>query len=155
MNIRKAHVKDVPAMHRIISGFAKKNRMLPRSYNELYESLPAFFVAEETGRVVGCCSLQISWSDLAEIKALAIDPRWTRKGVGTALVTRCLQEARAIGVRRAFCLTFVPDYFRQFGFKKISRNALPHKIWGECVRCPLFPDCGEIPMMKTLAKASA
>jgi len=34
--------------------------------------------------------------------------------------------------------------------KRISRNKLPHKIWGECIRCPFFPDCGEVPLAREI-----
>ncbi|MCX7917935.1 MAG: GNAT family N-acetyltransferase, partial [bacterium] len=35
---------------------------------------------------------------------------------------------------------------------KISKQKLPHKIWVDCINCPKFPRCDEIPMMKIIKK---
>lgn len=150
IKIRRSVIKDVPYIHKIISVFAKKNEMLPRAYNELYENLQSFFVAEKNNKVIGCCALHVSWEDLAEIKSLAINSKYKDKGIGRLLVDVCMKEAEFLGINRVFCLTYVPKYFGKFGFKKISRHSLPHKVWGECVRCPNFPDCGEVPMIKNI-----
>jgi amino-acid N-acetyltransferase len=101
---------------------------------------------------VGCCALHVSWEDLAEIKGLAIAADYQRKGLGTKLVQACEKKAKDLGVRKAFALTFKPAFFTSLGYRKISREKLPHKIWGECVKCPHFPDCGEIPLIKQLLK---
>ena len=57
------------------------------------------------------------------------------KGVGRELVDTCLNEAKALGVRRVFVLTYKPDYFKKFGFKRIKTAELPHKIWADCITC--------------------
>jgi amino-acid N-acetyltransferase len=36
--------------------------------------LQQFHVADDRGRVVGCCSLAVQWDNLAEVKALAVNP---------------------------------------------------------------------------------
>jgi amino-acid N-acetyltransferase len=40
------------------------------------------------------------------------------------------------------------------GYEVISREVLPQKIWSECINCHLFPDCGEIPLIKDLSNKS-
>ena len=148
--IRKAVMKDVKPIYEIISHYSKKNEMLPRSYNELYENLQSFFVAESKKKVAGCCALYISWEDLAEIKSLAVNENSKEYGIGSALVNACIKQAKGLGIKRVFCLTYVPKFFMRFGFKKTPRRSLPHKVWGECVKCPHFPDCGEVPMIKDI-----
>ncbi|MFH1282138.1 MAG: N-acetyltransferase [bacterium] len=150
MRIKKAVVKDIPAIYKIINNAAKKDLMLPRAFSELYENLQCYFAAKIDSKVVGCCALQISWKDLAEIKSLAVDNKFQKKGIGRLLVRACLDEAKVLGAKKIFCLTYVSEYFSKFGFRKISKHSLPHKVWGECVRCPHFPDCNEIPMIKKL-----
>ena len=103
--------------------------MLPRSLNELYESMRDFWVAEENNKVVGCCALHISWDDLAEIKSLAVAKNRQGKGIARELVLACLDEAKKLGAKRIFALTYKPDYFKKFGFKRIKNADLPHKIW--------------------------
>ncbi len=152
MKIRKARMGDVEAMHELINRHAKRGRMLARSRMELYENLRDFFVAAENRRVFGSAALHISWESLAEIKSVSVCETAQDSGVGRRLVRACLREAVNLGVRRVFVLTYVPEFFEKIGFGRIDRAELPHRIWAECVRCPEFPDCGEIPMAVELPK---
>jgi amino-acid N-acetyltransferase len=148
--IRKAEIKDVIPIQNIINNFAKDGFMLARSLNELYENLRDFWVYETGKRVVGCCALHISWEDFAEVKSLAVEERFQKRGIGTALVEACIQEAKQLGVKNLFVLTYIPQYFKRFGFKRISHEKLPHKIWAECINCPKFPNCKEVALIKKL-----
>lgn len=148
--IRKAKISDIKQIQHLINCFAKENLMLARSLNELYENLRDFFVFEDKNIVAGCCALHISWEDLAEIKSLAVDKRYRKKGAGRSLVSSCIQEARELGAKKVFALTYVPDFFKKIGFKKISHEKLPHKIWAECINCPKFPDCQETALIMNL-----
>jgi amino-acid N-acetyltransferase len=150
MKIRPAKVSDVKAMHSLIGFYAEKKEMLARSLNDLYENIQELFVVENKGKVIGCCALHVSWEDLAEIKALAIDHKFQKKGLGTKLVVSCEKKAKTLGINKIFTLTFKPGFFTRLDYKKIPKEQLPHKIWGECVKCPYFPDCGEVPLIKTL-----
>lgn len=148
--IRKARVQDIRQIQALINSFAKKDLMLPRSLNELYEDLRDFWVYEEKGRVIGCAALHVCWDDLAEVKAVAVARDRQGRGVGRKLVETCIDEARELGARRLFVLTYRPDYFKRFGFKRISHSSLPHKIWAECINCPKFPDCDETALIRKI-----
>jgi len=150
MKIRKAKIKDVKHMHDLINEYAQKREMLGRPLSELYENVQEFVVAEEKGKIVGCGALHISWEDLAEVKALAIDEKYQRKGIGTRIVKECHKISKSLGVNKVFALTFKPKFFLGLGYNKISRNKLPHKVWGECVRCSYFPNCGEIALIRDI-----
>lgn len=150
MKIRPARVTDVKAIHALISFYADRKEMLPRPINDLYENIQELMVAEDKGKIVACCALHVSWEDLAEIKALAVHQQYQGKGIGTKIVTTQEERARVLGVNRVFALTFKPPFFKSLGYTIIKREELPHKIWGECVKCHLFPDCGETPLIKTL-----
>ncbi|MCK5534079.1 N-acetyltransferase [bacterium] len=152
MVIRKAKVGDVEGMHKLINYYANKKEMLPRARNELYENIRDFFIVEEKGKIVACCALHVAWGDLAEVKAMAISPRWQRKGLGSTLLDKCFQEAVLLGIKKVFALTFKPQFFLKHGFKQVKRESLPHKIWSECINCPMFPDCNEVPMVKKITK---
>lgn len=152
MKIRSARVSDVKAIHALIAFYAERKEMLPRPINDLYENIQEYIVADDKGTIVGCCALHVSWEDLAEIKALAISEKYQRKGVGSRLVNTLQDRARELGIIKTFALTFKPNFFLRLGYTQIPRETLPHKIWGECVRCHLFPDCGEIPLIKDLSK---
>ena len=118
----------------------------------IYENLRDFFVYDERGKFTGCCALHIVWDDLAEIKALAIAQNYQHKGIGTKLVLTLHKRALTLGINRVFALTFKPKFFLNLKYTQITRESLPHKIWGECVKCPLFPDCGEVPLILELKK---
>jgi len=148
--LRKAEIKDVKEIQKIINAFAQKDLMLARSLNELYENLRDFWVIRDKHKILGCCALHVSWEDLAEIKSLAVRPEYQGKGLGRKLVLVCLSEARSLGAKKVFVLTYRPEYFRRFGFRRIEHAKLPHKIWAECINCSKFPDCQETAMLKKI-----
>jgi len=150
MKIRSARVADAKQIHGLIEFYAKKEEMLHRSINDVYENIQEFTVCEDKGKVIGCGALHVSWEDLAEIKALAIAKNYQKKGIGSVIVSTLEQRARELGIRKIFALTFKPPFFAKLKYKKIKRDELPHKIWGECVKCHLFPDCGEVPLAKKI-----
>ena len=141
--IRRAKIADATEIQRLVNSFAAKDAMLPRALSTIYENIRDFYVADDDGRVVGCCALHVTWGDLAEVKSLAVDECTQGKGYGRILVSQCLDDARDLGVPRVFALTYVPDFFQRLGFARIDKGKLPHKIWSECINCPKFPDCGE------------
>lgn len=142
MGIRKAKISDARQIHRLVNDFAKKEEMLPRALNEIYESIRDFFVYDDGG-VRGVCALRVLWEDLAEVRSLAVAEQDRRRGLGSALVGSCLQEARDLGIKRVFALTYHPDFFKKLGFRDIDKSKLPQKIWGDCVKCHKFPECDE------------
>lgn len=150
MKIRKAKISDVPQVHKLINEFAKKEEMLPRALNDLYENIRDLFVYDDNG-IKGVCALHVLWEDLAEVRSLAVKEDFQGRGIGKALVKRCLKEAVALGTKRAFALTYNIDFFIKIGFKEIDKAKLPHKIWGDCLRCPKFPECDEHAVIKYLS----
>ena len=150
MGIRKSDISDVKKIQKLINYYARRNKMLPRSLNELYENIRDFAVYEEGGKVYGCCALHIDWEDLAEIKSLAVAKARAGKGIGTKLIDYCLKEAKSLKIKRVFALTYVPDFFKLKGFTVINKDELPHKIWSECIKCVYFPNCKEIAVKKEI-----
>jgi amino-acid N-acetyltransferase len=148
--IRKATVKDVEAMKNIINAYAKQEKMLPRSYNELYQYIRSFYVYEKDGEVIGCCALQVVWEDLAEILSFAVKPEYTGQGIGSQLLKACMGDAHELQIKKIFTLTYVPGFFEKHGFVRVDKSTLPHKVWSGCINCPKFPDCDEIALMKTI-----
>lgn len=150
--VKRARIRDVPQIHRLVNNFAEQARLLPRSMSELYEDIRDFFVVHQDDEVIGCAALHVCWSNLAEIRALAVADEWQGKGVGKALVKACLSEAKKLDISTVFCLTYKPEFFEQFGFRQVDLMSLPRKIWGECQHCPKYPYCDEIAMLLTLKK---
>jgi len=141
--IRKAKIKDVPEIQQLINSYVQEGKLLPRSLSDLYEEIRDFFVAELNGKIIGCCALHVVWEDLAEVKSLAVTKEMTKQGIGTKLLEEAINSARELEINKIFVLTYVSDFFRQFGFKLVDKSTLPHKIWGECIKCVHFPNCNE------------
>jgi amino-acid N-acetyltransferase len=151
LNIRPARVGDVPAIQELIRTFADRKLMIRRSLGELYESIREFLVAtDDDARVIGCGALHVFWEDLAELKCLAVAESVQGHGVGRTLTDALWDAARELEIKTVFTLTAVPGFFEKSGYHRIDKADLPHKIWNECVRCPLFPSCNEVALVRTL-----
>lgn len=148
--IRKAQINDVKEIQKLLITFASRGDMLSRSLSELYESLRDFYVCEQEDQLLGTAALHIVWEDLAEVRSVAVSEDAGRKGIGSQLVQACIAEARELGLKRIFCLTYKPDFFAKHGFRLVDKSELPHKVWGDCIKCVKFPDCDENAMILDL-----
>jgi amino-acid N-acetyltransferase len=150
----RAEIHDAQAIHDLINLYAQRGEMLPRTMGEVYENLRDFLIVRDAstgsgqaGAVLGCVGLHIVWSDLAEVKSLAVAKAASGRGIGSALVTATLEEAKRIGLERVFALTYRPTFFERLGFVQADVMTLPRKVWNECYRCPKFPSCNEIALV--------
>lgn len=149
MKYRKATFDDVEAIFALVNDYAGDGVMLARSRNTLYETLRDMIVAEdETGAIVGVGGLHLLWDRLAEVRTMAVSPQLTRRGIGGEIVRRLMAEGRTLGVKKFFTLTYKPVFFQTLGFHTVTKDALPQKVWKDCIDCPKFPNCDEIAMVK-------
>ncbi len=152
--IEKAKIGDVPQIQQLVNNFADKGEMLARPLSEIYENMRDYFVVRDGEKIIGCVALHISWSDLAEVKALAVAEDTQRKGMGAQLVKACIDEAQALDLPIIFCLTYKPVFFEKQGFIRVDKMKLPKKVWTECFHCPKFPDCDEVAMFYTIKEGA-
>lgn len=144
---KKPAFDDIESIYNLVMEYANEGVMLARSRNTLYETIRDMIVAvNEEGRIVGVGALHVIWAELAEVRTTAVSPAVTRQGIGAEIVRRLLEEGRALGVKRFFTLTYKPGFFQTLGFRTITKNDLPHKVWKDCIECPKFPNCDEIAM---------
>ncbi|MDT8301159.1 MAG: N-acetyltransferase [Sedimentisphaerales bacterium] len=148
MEIRSAKISDVKAIHALVSSYAERDRMLFCSMADIYEKLQTFSVVVIDERVVGCCALEVIWSNLAEIKSLAVDQTQKEKGIGRMLVTAAIEQAARLGVPKVFALTLEPDFFEKLGFEIVEKETLPMKVWSDCAKCSKQQNCDEIAVVK-------
>lgn len=142
----------MPALCDLIRTFADRKLMIRRSLGELYESIREFLVAtDDDGKILGCAALHVFWDDLAELKCLAVSEEAQGRGVGRRLVDACWEAARELEIPQVFTLTYVAEFFEKCGYSRVEKSELPHKIWNECVRCPLFPSCTEVALIRGVA----
>ncbi len=102
-----------------------------------YESVQEFRVAEaDDGTLIGCGALHVMWEDLGEVRTLAVAPEWLHRGVGHALLDHIERDARDLGLRRLFCLTFETEFFGKHQFRPISEAIVAPEVYAELVLSP-------------------
>lgn len=155
ITVRPAIVADAKPLMTLVNELAVQQVMLPRSPASVIENIRDFFIAEVDGQFAGCGALAVTWTDIAEVRSLAVHPSMQKHGVGRAIVDALVADARRIGIPRLFAFTYVPGFFTKMGFTICQHEDLPHKVFNDCMHCPKFLACDEIAMTRVLdAKAS-
>ena len=132
--IRSARTSDVPAIKKISEPLVQERVLLGKELVEFFEAIQEFVVAELDGQVVGFGALHVMWEDLAEVRTLAVDEDFKRRGIGAAMLRELLERARLLGIHRVFCLTFEVDFFKSHGFDVISDVPVDAETYAELVR---------------------
>ncbi|MSR28905.1 MAG: argininosuccinate lyase [Phycisphaerales bacterium] len=145
--IREARIDDLDAICAIIEHWRAQGEHLPRSREEVLESLSEFAVAVDGDEVIGCGSLWIYTPQLAEIRSLGIAPGKRGSGLGTTLTKYFVEWAADLGIPRVFVLTRAPEFFARCGFKTVSVSILPEKVLKDCAKCPRNTACDEVAMV--------
>jgi amino-acid N-acetyltransferase len=134
VNIRPARTSDVKAIRQLVDSYAAPGQMLSKETVTLYESVQEFTVAEVDGKVIGCGALHVLWDDLAEVRTVAVDKNFHKKGIGHELLEKIIERARIVGVERIFCLTFQTEFFGRHGFVEIEGTPVAPDVYQELLR---------------------
>ncbi|GAB3438350.1 amino-acid N-acetyltransferase [Phycicoccus ginsengisoli] len=132
--VRPARAGDIRTIREIVRPLAESRVLVSKDAVTYYEALQEFRVAELDGVVVGCGALHVMWEDLAEVRTLAVRPEAKGTGVGGRLLDVLVDDARALGLSRLFCLTFEVDFFARHGFEVIEGQAVDPEVYAELVR---------------------
>jgi len=131
--VRRARTSDIPDIKRLVDTYAGRI-LLEKNLVTLYEAVQEFWVAELDGEVVGCGALHVLWSDLGEIRTVAVDPSVTGRGIGHLVVDRLLEVARELQLERLFVLTFETEFFGRHGFTEIEGTPVTAEVYEEMCR---------------------
>jgi amino-acid N-acetyltransferase len=131
--IRRARTSDVPEIKRLVDTYAGRI-LLEKNLVTLYESVQEFWVAELNEQVVGCGALHVLWSDLGEVRTVAVDPTVKGHGIGHLIVDRLLDVAGELQLARLFVLTFETDFFGRHGFTEIEGTPVTAEVYEEMRR---------------------
>ncbi|MGZ4600381.1 MAG: amino-acid N-acetyltransferase [Oryzihumus sp.] len=134
IEVRRARAGDVRAIRALVEPLTATRVLVAKDAVAYYESLQQFRVVEDDGRVVGCGALHVMWEDLAEVRTLAVHPAASGQGVGSQLLDALLDDARDLGIKRVFCLTFEVDFFSRHGFEPIEGQAVEPEVYAELLR---------------------
>jgi argininosuccinate lyase len=159
--LRRARVADVPGIAGVMAPYVVEGTLLPRPVSELYQCVREFHVVERVAAgdvpagIVACAALRLLWKDLGEVRSLAVRPDAHGKGLGAALVEAVVADARALGLPRIIALTREVGFFQRSGFGAEQREAIPRKVWTDCVRCPKRHACDEVAMTLDLVPGAS
>jgi amino-acid N-acetyltransferase len=131
--VRRARTADVMTIKELVDEYAGRV-LLAKEIVTLYEAVQEFLVAEVDGEVVGCGALHVLWADLGEIRTVAVDPRVVGRGVGHAIVGALIENARELGLRRLFVLTFEKQFFSRHGFAEIDGTPVEPDVFAAMLR---------------------
>ena len=132
--IRSAKTTDVPAITQMAAPLVDERVLLGKERVEAYEAIQEFVVAEQDSKLVGFGALHIMWQDLAEVRTLVVDNQSKRQGIGKALLAELEARAKALSIKRVFCLTFEKEFFATNGYQVISDVPVDPATYAELVR---------------------
>ena len=134
--MRRARTTDVAQMRALVEPLVEARILTPKDQVNYYEFLQEFqlvidLLEDGSEKVVGCAALHVLWDDLAEARTVASHPDYRRRGIGRALIEQVIEDARSIGVRRLFCLTFETAFFAGLGFEEITGTPVSPEVYVE------------------------
>ncbi|MEX1030484.1 MAG: N-acetyltransferase [Paenibacillaceae bacterium] len=147
---RRAEIRDVESLYKLIQMYAEQGIMLPRSKEMLIELIDTFVVVIVEGQIVGCGSLSKLGEDLVEVRSLGISDGFKGLGIGRKLVDQLIEEARLQKVSKVMALTYEVAFFEKIGFSVVPKHIFPEKVWRDCVNCSKQYCCDEIAVMRRL-----
>jgi len=146
MSVRRARMSDVEKIHQLVNVQADKGEILPRTLDNIIHDVQNFVVAELDGEVVGCASLYIYQTGLAEIRSVVIDQGAQGQGQGQALVQYLLEFAHQMELKQIIVLTYIPVYFTKLGFNVIDKHSLAENIIEDSEPSPHKDPADEVAM---------
>lgn len=170
INLKRAKPSDVKAMQMLVLPQVEAGVILARSDDEVASNIRSYVLAtkcdkkdsvakkqncpqiatqnKQNDEIIGFGALHIISPDLAEIRSLIVSPKHQKMGIGSQIVKELIKEAKELGLKKVFSLTYAQEFFESLGFKMIEKNELPaQKIWSDCVKCKHFPICDEKALM--------
>ncbi|WP_051337036.1 amino-acid N-acetyltransferase [Leifsonia aquatica] len=135
ISVRRARTGDVARIQQLVEPLVRRRILLGKETVTFYEAVQEFRVAEDAdGNLIGCGALHVMWSDLGEVRTLAVSEEWLGRGVGRALLERLETDARELGLSRLFCLTFEVGFFERNGFEDMGEESVDPALYAELVR---------------------
>lgn len=151
LEYRKATLLDIPAMQVLVAPEIESGVILKRDDDEVATNIRSYHLAFNADKLVGFCALHIHTTTLAEVRSLIVDSSVRGCGVGSSLIRRALDEAKALGLKEVLSLTYQQAFFERLDFKEIPKESLPeHKIWADCINCKHFPICNEVSLIHSI-----
>jgi len=149
--IKKPLLSDIQNIQTLLMPFIKDGIILKRDDNEIATNIRSYIIATQNNQIIGVGALHIYSTKLAEIRSLAVDEKYQKQGIGKKIIKALENEAKELGLKQLLTLTYQKEFFEKLGFVEIPKVDVPeHKVWSDCIKCPHFPNCNEISLIKTI-----
>ncbi len=145
---KKAKLSDIKAMQILVTPEVESGKILFRSEGDIATNIRSYILAFANQELIGFGALHIYSPTLAEVRSLIVKDSYRGKGVGKRIVKHIKQEAKDLGIKQVFTLTYEKQFFESLDFIEIPKSNLPEqKIWADCIKCKHFPICDEIALI--------
>jgi amino-acid N-acetyltransferase len=141
--IRTAQPGDVSSIYKLIKHYAEEGVILERSMDDIMENIGNFLIAVSGDKVIGSITHYDYGKNLKEVRSLAVDKSYQKKGIGKALLVELVRQMSSGQPLKIFTLTYRPDFFAKNGFAAVPKDDFPEKIWKDCANCKDKENCGE------------
>ena len=148
--IRPAQLADIPDILAVFADDVKAGLMLPRSKENMQESILDWRVASLNDEIIGCVSLVFFNKTLCEIRSLAVAEGYRKNGLAKKLIASALSLAIERDTKDVIALTRAPQVFEQLNFKKDDIRNFPEKVQQDCEPCPFINGCDEVALLYKL-----
>ena len=149
--ILKPTLQDIPSIQILLKPFIENGIILKRDNDEVASNIRSYIIYKEDNKILAVGALLIYSVEVGEIRSLAVEPNFQKKGLGRKIVSALEKEAKQLGIKKLLTLTYQKEFFEKMGFNEIPKENVPsHKIWSDCIKCPHFPNCNEISLIKTI-----
>lgn len=145
--VRTATDDDIDSIHEIINTYAGDGTLLSRNPEDIASFIGNFYVAEVNGDIAGVITYHDYGDHLKEVRSLAVKKKYLRRGIGSMLLRKLIDDLTAANSPTLFVLTYAPEFFRKNGFVEINMDTLPEKIWKDCMYCKNYATCSEIALL--------
>ncbi|MBQ7208000.1 MAG: GNAT family N-acetyltransferase [Lentisphaeria bacterium] len=148
--VRRALDTDVRAIFELLEPYAEAGIVLRRSEADILSYIRNFRVALCGSRLCGCVAVRDFGASLLEVRSLVVERAFHGQGVGRLLVEFVINDLRTTRPDEKwhlFTLTGQPGFFQRLGFKIVSKEMFPEKIWSDCSKCPKQHCCDETALL--------
>ncbi len=114
--LRRATEDDLPIVLGLLRPFVERRQIMRRTRAETAALIATGFVAEREQQIIGFASVEIYSKKLAEIQCLAVHDDYRKLGIGSKLVTACVELARCRGVMEVMAISSSDNLFQHLGF---------------------------------------
>ena len=148
--VRRASETDVKAIFELLEPHAQAGIVLRRSEADILFYIKNFRVVLYEGCICGCVAVRDFGADLLEVRSLVVADDFRGRGAGRALIDFVIKELNELrpGVAwHLFTLTGQPGFFERMGFRVVSKEMFPEKIWSDCSKCSKRNCCDETALL--------